>query len=144
MADIRITRRVTIPESEIELRFARSGGPGGQHVNTSATKVELRFSVDASEALDDRQKERVREHLGNRITKDGVLVLRSSEHRSQSQNRKAVFGRFQNLLGEALRPRKRRRRTRPTRASEERRLEEKRQQAQKKRLRDDPEPPPGW
>lgn len=144
MTDIRISRRLTIPESEVELRFARSGGPGGQHVNTASTKVELRFSVDDSDALDEDQKARIHDHLGNRITKDGVLILTSSEHRSQSQNRRAVTGRFGNLIAEALRPRKRRRRTRPTRGSKERRLEEKRQRAEKKRLRQDPEPPPGW
>lgn len=144
MAGVRITRRLTIPDAEIELSFARSGGPGGQHVNTAATKVELRFDVDGSGSLDDTQRERIRAHLANRITKDGVLVLRSSEHRSQADNRRAVVGRFRNLLREALRPRKHRRATNPTRASEERRLEEKRQRAERKRLRKDPEPPPGW
>lgn len=141
MGDIRITRRVSIPESEIELSFARSGGPGGQHVNTSATKAELRFDVGASQALTDRDKERVREHLASRLTKDGVLVLQASEHRSQAANRRAVVGRLENLLGEALQPRKARRQTRPSRAAKERRLESKRRRAEKKRLRRSPEPP---
>jgi ribosome-associated protein len=141
MGDIRITRRVSIPESEIEVSFARSGGPGGQHVNTSSTKAELRFDVDASQALTDRDKERVREHLASRLTKDGVLVLQASEHRSQAANRRAVVGRLENLLGEALQPRKARRPTRPTRAAKERRLESKRRRAEKKRLRRSPEPP---
>ncbi len=139
---MRITGSVSIPESEIELNFARSGGPGGQHVNTSATKVELRFDVDSSSALDDDQKRRIHDHLGNRITQDGVLILHASEHRSQSQNRRAAVGRFRNLLREALRPRKRRKATRPSRAAKERRLEAKRRRAEKKRLRRSPEPPP--
>lgn len=142
MAEIGINRRVSIPETEIELNFARSGGPGGQHVNTSSTKVELRWDLDSSEVLDDEEKQRVRDHLGNRITKDGVLVLHASEHRSQSQNRRAVVGRLRNLLRDALRPAKRRVATRPSRASERRRLEAKRRRSEKKRLRRSPEPPP--
>ncbi len=142
MGEVRIDRSVSIPEEEIELSFARAGGPGGQHVNTSSTKVELRWDIGASRALDETQRRRVREHLGNRVTKDDVLVLHASEHRSQSQNRRAVVGRFRNLLREALRPPKRRVPTRPTRASEERRLESKRRRAEKKRLRQSPEIPP--
>ncbi len=141
MADIRIRRGVTIPEREIELRFARSGGPGGQKVNTAATKVELRFDVDASEALTDVQKQRVKAHLKSRITGDGVLILQSSEHRTQGRNRAAAVGRFRNLLREALTPTRRRVRTKRPRAAEERRLEDKRRRAEKKRLRRKPEPP---
>lgn len=144
MSDLRITGSVRIPEHEIELNFVRSGGPGGQKVNTSATKVELRFDLDATDALDTEQKERVRDHLGNRISKDGILILHSSEYRTQGRNRKAVVARFRNLLREALRPSKKRKPTTPTRGSEERRLEEKRQQARKKELRKDPPIPPEY
>jgi ribosome-associated protein len=138
MADVQITRSVSVPEEELEVQFARSGGPGGQHANTSSTKVELRFDVDGSRSLSDGQKARIRSRLGNRITKDGVLVLHSSEYRSQTRNREAVLARFANLLGEALRPTKQRKKTRPSKASKERRLEAKRRTAQKKALRQTP------
>jgi len=141
MAAIRLAGGVTVPEEELEVRFARSGGPGGQHVNTSSTKVELRFDLDATEAMTPEQKRRVRATLANRITNDGVLVLTSSEHRSQTRNREAVVARFATLVGDALRPTKRRRRTKPSRASRERRLEAKRQRSEKKSLRRDPQVP---
>ena len=144
MADIGITRSVRIPEREIELNFARAGGPGGQKVNTSSTKVELRFDLEATEALSHEQKDRVRDRLGNRITTDGVLILTSSEYRTQGRNRQAVVARFRNLLREAIRPPKRRKPTTPTRGSEERRLEAKRQRAEKKKLRKDPPIPPDY
>lgn len=139
MAEIRLGSGVTIPDDELELRFARSGGPGGQHVNTSSTKVELRFDLGGTGRLDAEQKERVWDVLGNRITKDGVLVLTSSEYRSQARNREAVTARFATLVGDALRPPRRRRRTRPTRAAKERRLQAKRRQSEKKELRRSPD-----
>jgi ribosome-associated protein len=138
MAGVRINRELEIPERELEVSFARSGGPGGQHVNTSATKVELRFDVDGSPSLSGAQKDRIRAHLGGRITDAGVLVLTASEHRSQTRNREAVVARFASLLAEALRPSKRRRPTRPSRAAKERRLEAKRKRSEKKALRKPP------
>jgi ribosome-associated protein len=139
METVRIRAGVEIPTSELEVSFARSGGPGGQHVNTSSTKVELRFDVIGSPSLDDAQKARVVDALGGRVTKDGVLVLHASEHASQTRNREAVVARFANLLAEALRPERPRRATRPTRAARRRRLEAKRQQSQKKALRRKPD-----
>ncbi|MEX0658737.1 MAG: alternative ribosome rescue aminoacyl-tRNA hydrolase ArfB [Egibacteraceae bacterium] len=139
MSAIRLGSGVTVPEDELEVAFTRSGGPGGQHVNTSSTKVELRFDVDATRHLTEAQKRRVHAALGNRITKDGVLVLTSSEHRSQTRNRDAVIARFTTLVGDALRPPRRRQRTRPTRASKERRLEAKRRRSDKKALRRNPD-----
>jgi ribosome-associated protein len=138
MAAIRVRRGVTIPESELEVSFARSGGPGGQHVNTSSTKVELRFDVAGSPSLSAEQKARITAELGGRMTKEGVLVLTSSEHRSQTRNREAVVARFAALVGGALAPRRRRKPTTPSRGAKERRLEGKRQQAEKKSLRRTP------
>ena len=139
MADVRITRSLVLPESELELSFARSGGPGGQSVNTTSSKVELRFDVAGSPSLTAEQKAAVTASLGSRMTKDGVLVLQASEHKSQTRNREAVVGRLRNLLGEALRPKTRRRPTRPSRAQRRRRLEAKRRQSQKKSLRRPPD-----
>lgn len=133
-----VTSRVTIPDDELEWRFARSGGPGGQHVNTSATKVELRFDVARSRVLDDAQKRRVAERLGSRLTDDGVLILQSSEHRSQMRNREAAAARLATLLADAMRPPRPRRTTTPTRASRERRLRAKKQRGELKAQRKRP------
>ena len=140
MGTIRINRSVAVDEAEIDITFSRSGGPGGQHVNTSSTKVELRWDLDGTRALDDEQKDLVRERLANRLTGDGVLVLQSSEHRSQTRNREAVVARFAMLLAEALRVQASRRPTKPTRAARRRRLEAKRKRSQTKSLRRIPPP----
>lgn len=140
MAGVRISRTLSIPEQEIELSFARSGGPGGQHVNTSATKVELRFDVAGSPSLTDEQRARLRQALASRLTNDGVLVLQASDHRSQTRNREAAVERFAQLLRDALKTRRLRTPTRPSRGAKERRLEDKKQHGLKKRLRRPPEP----
>lgn len=139
MPDIRITDDLSVPDTEVDLSFARAGGPGGQHVNTTATKVELRWDVDASEALTEEQKQRVREALGNRITKQGVLVLSASERRSQTRNREAVVARFAQLVGQSLATRAPRRPTKKPKAAKERRLQAKRERAEKKALRRNPD-----
>lgn len=138
---VRVRDDVCIPEAELQESFARSGGPGGQHVNTSATKVELRFDVAASEALTPEQKDVVRRELASRLTDDDVLVLTASEHRSQIRNREAVRARLAHLLAQALRPRRRRVPTRKPKAAEERRLAEKRKRSERKRLREPPSAP---
>lgn len=140
MAGIRITRTLSIPEAEIDVSFARAGGPGGQHVNTSSTKVELRFDVATSPSLTEEQRARLLERLSSRLTNDGVLVLHASEHRSQTRNREAVVARFAELLRDALRTSKLRRPTRPSRGAKERRLDEKKRRAETKRLRQPPPP----
>jgi ribosome-associated protein len=132
---VRITDNVSIPMAELRFRFARSSGPGGQHVNRSATQVELLFDVANSPSLDETQRRRVLRKLKPRIDKEGVLHLVSQETRSQLRNREEVVERFQELMREALHVPKRRRPTRPTRASEERRIEEKRRRSETKRHR---------
>jgi ribosome-associated protein len=141
MAAIEVTPGLIIPEEEVEFRFSRSPGPGGQHANTSETRVELRFDVKASSALNDEQKARALERLGTRLTSDGVLILTSSEHRSQVRNREAVVARFAALLAEALRVERPRKRTRPPEAAGRRRRETKQRHSRKKALRRPPDPP---
>jgi ribosome-associated protein len=126
---------VTVPRAELTYRATRGGGPGGQHGNTSSTRVELTWDVGGSPSLDDAQRARVRERLANRVDESGTLRLVASESRSQHQNREAVTARFVDLLAWALKKPKPRRRTRPTRASKEARLRAKKQRSEVKKGR---------
>ncbi|TMK76947.1 MAG: aminoacyl-tRNA hydrolase [Actinobacteria bacterium] len=129
---IRVTRSVSIPLSEIELRFSRSSGPGGQHAQKSETRVEALFDVEASAALTDRQKQRVLQKAGP------IIRAVAQDERSQTRNRELAIGRVADALREALRVQRRRRPTKPSKAAVERRLEEKRRRSQTKRLRQPP------
>lgn len=136
---IQINTTLFIPLGEISFRFSRSGGPGGQHVNRSETRVELLFDVANSPSLNEEQRARLLERLVHRIDKEGVLHLVSEESRSQRLNREVVIERFVSLLQTALRPHRRRRPTRPSQAAREQRLEQKRRQSRKKQSRGRPE-----
>ncbi len=139
MPDIPLGRGVSVPEAELDVRAAKAGGPGGQSVNTTDSKIELRWDVAATSALSEAQRARVTERLGSRMTAAGVLILTGSEHKSQHRNREAVLARFRTLVGDALEPPKHRRRTRPTRGSKERRLRTKKQRGEVKKLRKPPQ-----
>jgi len=130
-----VNEAVRIPLAELHYQFVRSSGPGGQHVNRSATQVELTFDLANSLSLTDEQKARIRIALKSYVDKDGVLHLASQTFRSQLQNREDVTVRFAELMRRALRVPKKRRPTRPTAASKERRLESKRRQSKVKRER---------
>jgi ribosome-associated protein len=132
---LRITDDVWVLRSELTFRATRAGGPGGQHVNTSSTRVELAWDVAGTPSLTDEQRARVQEKLANRINTEGVLLLTDAGGRSQHQNKEAVTERFQRLLRQALHVPKPRRKTRPPRASREARLRSKRHRSQTKRLR---------
>jgi ribosome-associated protein len=129
---IRVTRSVSIPLSEIDLRFSRSSGPGGQHAQKSETRVEALFDVEASGSLTDRQKQRVLRKAGP------VLRAIAQDERSQTRNRELAIGRVADALREALQVERRRVATKPSRAAVERRLEQKRRRSATKRLRQPP------
>lgn len=132
---LQIDDQVSIPLGELRFRYARSGGPGGQHVQRTETKVELLFDVANSPSLNDEQRLRLIDRLGSRVDSEGVLHLTSQAGRSQLDNRKDVVERFQHLLAAALRPRKKRRATRPSAQARQRRLDAKRRRGHIKRLR---------
>lgn len=136
--DLPVGHGVVLPAAELQESFSRSSGPGGQHVNTSASRAELRFDVDASEVLTPAQKARIHSRLASRLTTDGVLVIHASEERSQTRNRYAARRRLAGLLADALIPPKRRRPTRPSKAARRRRIEAKKRRGQIKKLRRDP------
>ncbi|MFG2598629.1 ribosome-associated protein [Streptomyces sp. 840.1] len=126
---------VSLPEAELMWRFSRSSGPGGQHVNTTDSQVELRFDLAATESLPEVWKERALERLESRLV-NGVVSVRSSEHRSQWRNRETAAVRLTALLAEATAPPpKPRRKRKIPRGINERRLREKKQRGDTKRGR---------
>ena len=132
---LEITPAIRIEESELEERFVRASGPGGQNVNKVATAVELRFDAAASPALTPEIRARLRALAGTRMTAEGILVIDARRHRTQGQNRQDARDRLVALLQKAFTPPKRRRTTRPTAGSVERRLAAKRRRAESRRDR---------
>ncbi len=130
-----ITAGLAIPLAEIQYRFARSGGPGGQHVNKSETQVELLWDVAGSPSLTDRQRALIAGALANRIDQEGILHLVANDTRSQERNRQAVTERFVQLVAAALRPRRRRLHTAVPKAERAHREEMKKRRGALKRTR---------
>jgi ribosome-associated protein len=130
---LRITPALTIPFSEVTVRASRSSGPGGQHANVTASRVEASFDVSASQTLTEPQRERLLARVGERVT------AIAQDERSQARNRELALARLAERLASALVVPKRRRATRPTAASRERRLQAKRQRTERKRDRRPPE-----
>ena len=129
---LRINDQLSIPLAEIELRASRSSGPGGQHANLTASRIEAVFDVAASETLSEDQRRRLLENLGERVT------AVAQDARSQARNRELALERLATKLADGVRRPKRRRPTRPGRAAKERRLEQKRRTSQRKAQRRKP------
>jgi ribosome-associated protein len=130
-----ITRELSLPLAELEYRASRSGGPGGQHVNTSSTRIEVWWNIATAGSVSEEQRTRLLTRLATRLDSSGRLRLVSSGSRSQLRNREDVTSRLREIVAQALRVPKKRRPTRPTRAVKAARLEHKRRHAAKKRER---------
>jgi len=132
---IAVTRMLSLDESELEFRFIRAAGPGGQNVNKVASAVQLRFDIVHSRSLPPEVRERLLHVADRRITSDGVIVITAQRFRTQARNRADAIERLLVLLRGSARPVKTRVPTRPTRAARERRLERKRRHGEVKRVR---------
>jgi ribosome-associated protein len=136
---LKVDDSLSIPRSELSFRASKSGGPGGQHVNTSSTRVEIVWNPSYSRALSTEQRERLESKLANRLDSDGNIRVVASSHRSQLRNREEAETRLAALVRSALTIPKSRRKTKPSRAVREARLESKRRSSvrkQQRRLRD--------
>ena len=132
---LRVTDTIVIDDAELEERFVRASGPGGQNVNKVATAVQLKFDPAQSSALPPDVRDRLRQLAGSRVTSDGVIVIEAKRHRTQAQNREDARERLADLIRRAAVVPRRRRKTRPTRKAIERRVDAKRQRSQTKRHR---------
>ena len=130
-----INERLALPAAELQFRFTTGGGPGGQHVNKTATRVTLLFDVAGSPSLDEESRACLLDRLTGRLDRRGVLHIDVHESRSQWQNREAAVARFQSVLAEALLERPERRPTRPSRRARQQRLDDKRRRSSVKRER---------
>ena len=134
-APIWVTGALTLDPAEIEESFVRATGPGGQHVNTTSTAVQLRFDVRHSPSLTDDVRHRLERLAGRRLTRDGVLVLMAQGQRSQKRNREEALDRLVALIREAARPPVPRKKTRVTKAAKRRRVDDKKPHGAIKSLR---------
>jgi ribosome-associated protein len=130
-----VSASAVIPRAELSYRASRAGGAGGQHVNTSSTRIELLWNVRSTQALDEESRRRVETKLASRIDGEGWLRVVSSARRSQSQNREAAEERLAELVRGALVVQKKRRATKPSRGAKEARLSEKKKRGETKRQR---------
>jgi ribosome-associated protein len=139
LRDLRISSRRALPARLLSVRYARSSGPGGQHVNKTETKVDLRLdTAGLTGLLRDAEIARLRRRLSNRITEEGELVVTVDEHRERHRNLEVALARMEEMIRKAITPPKVRKATKPTKGSKERRLKSKRKNAERKRMRQKP------
>jgi ribosome-associated protein len=136
--DIRVNDRITIPGTEPTLRASRSSGPGGQHVNTADTRIQLRWSLRDSVALNEADRRLAEQRLASRLNRDGELILECDAHRSQRRNRQECLERLAEILRAALHRDPPRKKTRPSGTAREKRLWDKKQRGTTKKLRREP------
>jgi ribosome-associated protein len=125
----------TVPDDELEIRATRSGGPGGQHVNTAATRVEVRWNVMESPSLSETQRDRLCERLARRLDSRGRIRVVAARRRSQLQNKEAAIERLNTIVADALKRRRPRKKTKPSKAAREKRLTDKRRRSEAKQRR---------
>ena len=130
-----VNERLAIPRHELTARASRAGGAGGQHVNTSSTRIELLWNVRTSAALDEETRERLLTRLDTKLDGEGTLRVVASDRRSQRQNRESAEERLAEMVRRALVVQKKRRPTRPTRAAKEKRIAEKKRRGETKAAR---------
>lgn len=133
--NLNVTPTIAIPRTEIQYRASRAGGPGGQHVNTSSTRIELLWDLGGSTAVSEEERERLRVKLAARLDSDGMVRVVASDRRSQGQNKQAADERLAALVKHALHVPKKRKATKPTRAAKEKRLSEKKHRSEIKKTR---------
>lgn len=137
-AMLRVDDQITIPEAELAFSAVRAQGAGGQNVNKVATAIHLRFNVRQSTSLPDELRTRLLASGDQRITSEGILVIKSQESRSQERNRQAAMSRLADIIRDATREQKRRKPTRPSKTAKKKRLDEKSRRGDLKRLRGKP------
>lgn len=130
-----IQEDITIPEHELIITTSRAGGPGGQHVNKTSSKITVRWNPSASQVLTQEQKERLLQNVANKLTTEGFLVVHNSSTRSQIQNKRLAYDELAKRIRRALHVPKKRMRTKVSKAASEKRLKEKREHSEIKRLR---------
>jgi ribosome-associated protein len=132
---VEIKNGLVIPTYEIEISASRAGGPGGQHVNKTNSRITLRWNVNHSMVLSEEQKQRIREKLQSELTLDGDLIIHSSESRSQDHNRKEALARFAHKINKALQVPKKRMKSQVSKGAKEKRLQSKKQRSELKKMR---------